>query len=508
MTKPVLEMRNVSKTFGSVRALTNVQLTLYPGEVHALMGENGAGKSTLMKSLSGAYQPDPGAEILIDGVPVQIRDPISSRKAGVSIIYQELALSPNLTVAQNMYLGREINRGGIVDRASMSKSVTPVLERLGASFTAETVVGTLTIANQQLVEIARALHADSRILVMDEPTTALSSRETDGLFSMIRQLRSDGLAIVYISHRMNEVYELADRVSVLRDGTYVGTLDKEQISPEAIVRMMVGRELSSLYTKSDRGDKTGASVVLDVNNLSSGPLVRNCSLTLRAGEVVGLAGLIGSGRTELAQAIFGARSRDGGSMTLEGRPYQPISPQQAIDAQVAYLTEDRRGDGLFLDMSCQDNINTGVLRPDARWGTVLDRKRARERAIESIQALSVRVPSEHFPVGGLSGGNQQKILLSRWLQIQPKVLILDEPTRGVDIGAKSEIYKIIDALAQRGIAILVISSELTEVIGIADRILVMREGSISGEVGGATGIAPTQENIMAFATGVDLPAVA
>ncbi|MBO6902538.1 MAG: sugar ABC transporter ATP-binding protein [Rhizobiaceae bacterium] len=508
MTQPVLEMRNVSKTFGSVKALTNVQLTLYPGEVHALMGENGAGKSTLMKALSGAYRPDPGAEILIDGLPVDIVDPISSRQAGVSIIYQELALSPNLTVAQNIYLGREISRTGLLDKAAMVRSVEPVLQRLGASFTGETTVGTLTIANQQLVEIARAIHADSRILIMDEPTTALSSRETDGLFSMIRQLRSEGLAIVYISHRMNEVYELADRVSVLRDGTYVGTLERDQLSPDAIVRMMVGRELSSLYTKTNTGDKSDAPVVLDVNNISDGKHVKGCSLTLRAGEVVGLAGLVGAGRSELAQTIYGARSRTAGSMTLGGKPFAPTSPQQAIDRQLAYLTEDRRGDGLFLDMSCQDNINTGVLRPDARWGGVLNLAKARVRAIDAIQSLSVRVPSETFPVGGLSGGNQQKVLLSRWLQIKPKVLILDEPTRGVDIGAKSEIYKIIDSLAQSGVAILVISSELSEVIGIADRILVMREGLISGEVGGNTGIAPTQENIMAFATGVDLPAAA
>lgn len=508
MSKPVLEMRNVSKTFGSVKALTNVELTLYPYEVHALMGENGAGKSTLMKALSGAYRPDPGSEILIDGVHVDITDPISSRNAGVSIIYQELALSPNLTVAQNIYLGREISRGGIVDRLAMVRSVEPVLRRLGASFTGETIVGTLTIANQQLVEIARALHANSRILIMDEPTTALSLRETDGLFSMIRQLRSEGLAIVYISHRMNEVYELADRVSVLRDGTYVGTLEREQLSPEAIVRMMVGRELGSLYTKTDKGDQSQAPVVLEVSNVSDGSRVKGCSLTLRAGEVVGLAGLVGAGRSELAQSIYGARQRVSGTMQLDGKPFSPTSPQHAINAQVAYLTEDRRGEGLFLDMSCQDNINTGVLRPDAHWGTVLDQTKARERAVHAIESLSVRVPSESFPVGGLSGGNQQKILLSRWLQIQPKVLILDEPTRGVDIGAKSEIYKIIDTLAKAGVAILVISSELPEVIGIADRILVMREGTITGEVGGDTGIPATQENIMAFATGVNLPAAA
>jgi ribose transport system ATP-binding protein len=508
MIKPILEMRNVSKTFGSVKALTNVQLTLFPGEVHALMGENGAGKSTLMKILSGAYRPDPGAEIMIDSQPVNITDPISSKAAGVSIIYQELSLSPNLTVAENMYLGREVHRRGVVDRAKMLKDVEPVLKRLGAQFTGSTIVGMLSIANQQLVEIARALHADSRILILDEPTTALSSRETDGLFSMIRQLRSEGLAMVYISHRMNEVYELADRVSVLRDGGYVGTLDREKLSPDAIVRMMVGRELSSLYTKDHKPDFAHAKVVLEAKNISDGSRVKNCSLTLHAGEVVGLAGLVGAGRSELAQTIYGLRPRTTGSMTLNGSDFAPRSPQDAIDQGLAYLTEDRRGDGLFLDMSCRDNTNTGVLKRDARWGVVLDLGKATQRSLDSIKELAVRVPGPEFPVGGLSGGNQQKVLLSRWLAIDPEVLILDEPTRGVDIGAKSEIYKIIDALAQKGVAVLVISSELPEVIGIADRIIVMREGVITGEVGGTTGIEPTQENIMGFATGVTAKAVA
>ncbi|MDQ2066146.1 sugar ABC transporter ATP-binding protein [Xinfangfangia sp. CPCC 101601] len=506
--QPVLEMRGVSKTFGSVKALTNVQLQLFPGEVHALMGENGAGKSTLMKILSGAYRPDAGAEILIDGTPVNITGPISARAAGISIIYQELALSPNLTVAENIYLGRELSHGGVLRKAEMEASVAPVLKRLGAGFGPGNTVRYLNVANQQLVEIARALHADSRILIMDEPTTALSERETAGLFSMIRQLRDEGLAIVYISHRMNEVYELADRVSILRDGSYTGTLSKDEASPEAIVRHMVGRELSSLYTKTAGSKAAYTETVLRVSELSDGSRVHGCSFELRAGEVVGMAGLVGSGRSELAQAIFGARPRKGGAMWLDGEVFAPNTPQDAIAARVAYLTEDRRGNGLFLDMSCEENINTGVLRSDARWGMVLNRSRARARADESIRNLSVRVPHAGFPVGGLSGGNQQKVLLSRWLQIRPRVLILDEPTRGVDIGAKSEIYRIIDALAREGVAILVISSELPEVLGVADRILVMHEGRISGEVGGDTGIPATQENIMAFASGIGRSAVA
>ncbi|HEX8374605.1 MAG TPA: sugar ABC transporter ATP-binding protein [Geminicoccaceae bacterium] len=501
---PTLEMRGVSKTFPGVKALNGVQLKAWGGEVLALMGENGAGKSTLMKVLSGANQADPGGEILIDGVPVQITDPIAAKSHGVAIIYQELALAPNLTVAENIYLGVEIaGRGGLVDRRAMAEGCRPVLERLGAPFGPGTVVGSLSIAEQQLVEIARALHAKSKILVLDEPTTALSSRETERLFALVRQLRAEGIALIYISHRMAEVYELADRVSVLRDGAYVGTLTRDELSAESLVKMMVGRDLSTFYKKEHDPHGGRGPVVLEVKGVTDGGRrVKPCSFQLHRGEVLGIAGLVGSGRTELARLIYGADPKAGGEVLLDGKPLDAVTPKDSLDAGLAYLTEDRKRLGLFLDMSCGENINVGVIDRDSGQGGVLNLASARRRSEGAFQSLRVRAASPIVIVGSLSGGNQQKVLLSRLLETDPKVLILDEPTRGVDVGAKSEIYRIIDELAARGIGVIVISSELPEVIGICDRVLVMREGHIEGEVGGHGGAPITQENIMAYAAGV------
>jgi len=499
---PLLEMRGISKTFPGVKALNNVQLQAWGGEVLALMGENGAGKSTLMKILSGAYQADPGGELLIDGKPVAIADPIAAKHHGIAIIYQELALAPNLTVAENIYLGAEPSRGGRIDRRAMREGCRPVLDRLGAPFTPDTPVGSLSIAEQQLVEIARALHAQSKILVLDEPTTALSSRETDRLFALVRQLRADGIALIYISHRMAEVYELADRVSVLRDGGYVGTLTRDELSAEALVKMMVGRDLSSFYTKTHDPHGSRGPVVLQVREITDGGRrVRPCSLDLHRGEVLGIAGLVGSGRTELARLIYGADPKSAGQTTLEGQALDIKAPEHALAAGIAYLTEDRKGLGLFLDLSCGTNINLGVIGRDAGRGGVLNLGAGKRRAAKAFEALRVRAASPQVSVGSLSGGNQQKVLLSRWLETGPKVLILDEPTRGVDIGAKSEIYRIIDELAQRGIGVIVISSELPEIIGVCDRVLVMREGRIAGEVGGPSGVPITQESIMAYGAG-------
>jgi ribose transport system ATP-binding protein len=503
---PILEMRNISKTFPGVQALNQVQLTVYSGEVHALMGENGAGKSTLVKILSGAYLPDAGAEIRIDGKPVHIDGPLSAKAHGIAIIYQELALSPNLTVAENIYLGREPRRGMAIDRPGMVAGCRDVLSSLGASFGPRTLVGDLSIAEQQMVEVARAVHAHSRILVMDEPTTALSNRETQRLFDLIQKLKAEGLAIIYISHRMAEVYELAERVSVLRDGGYVGTLAKSEIKPESIVRMMVGRDLSSFYKKEHHGSSTGRAV-LEVENLADGRRVKHASFTLHAGEVLGLAGLVGAGRTELARVIYGADPRTAGTVKLDGKEVAFATPGEAIDGGIVYLTEDRKAQGLFLDMTCGDNINLGVIGRDAKWGGWLDLARAKRRSLAAISSLSIRVNGPEIPVGTLSGGNQQKVLLSRLLETQPRVLILDEPTRGVDIGAKSEIYRIIDELAKGGAAVLVISSELPEVVGIADRVVAMREGETVGEVGGTSGVPITEETIMALATGVALEKV-
>jgi ribose transport system ATP-binding protein len=503
MNDPILEMRGVSKSFFSIKALRAVDLTVYAGEIHALMGENGAGKSTLMKILSGAYRPDPGGEIRIEGKPVRIEGPLGGRAAGISIIYQELSLAPNLSVAENIYLGREVSHSGFLARGAMRVGVGPILERLGADFLPSTLVAHLSMGQRQLVEIARALHARSKILIMDEPTTALSAGESERLFALIRQLRAEGLAIIYISHRMDEVYALGDRVTVLRDGRLVGSLDKQDIRADAIVRLMVGRDVSSFYKKDHDPGAGKGHPVLTVIDMADGLRVKGCSLTVHAGEVVGLAGLIGAGRTELAHLIIGAAPRTSGRLELEGRPIDIRTPGEALAAGIAYLTEDRKALGLFLDMSCLDNINLAVLGRDAKLGWFLDRDKARECADRAFTGLSIRAANAGVPAGGLSGGNQQKVLLSRLLAIAPKVLILDEPTRGVDVGAKSEIYSIIDNLAKAGTAILVISSDLPEIIGICDRVIAMRSGLVAGEVRRTETAPLSQEDIMALATGTE-----
>ena len=498
----ILEMRNISKTFVNLRVLKNVSLNVRAGEVHALMGENGAGKSTLMKVLSGAYRADPGGEIRIAGEPVTIEGPHAARQLGISIIYQELSLAPNLTVAENIFLGTELSRNGIIDRRAMNEATGPILARLGVGFTPQTMVGSLSMAERQLVEIARALHARSRILVMDEPTTSLSSRETEKLFELIRSLRADGLAIIYISHRMGEIYDLSDRVSVLRDGGYVGTLDRGDLSAERLVQMMVGRDISSFYKKEHDAHQSRGRVILRVSDMSDGRRVKHCSFDLHEGEVLGIAGLVGAGRTEFARLIYGADPRLSGTVELDGKPVSIFAPQQAVDAGIVYLTEDRKLYGLFLDMSVRENINLGVIARDSLPGGILNLKAAAKRSSDAIKSFGIRVAADVINVGALSGGNQQKVLLSRLIETNPRVLILDEPTRGVDIGAKSEIYRIIDQLVKSKMGVIVISSDLPEVVGICDRVLVMREGIIAGEVG-APGTPPiSQESIGAIATGV------
>jgi len=494
---PILEMRGISKTFGAVRALRGVDLTVWPGEIHALMGENGAGKSTLMKILSGAYHADPGGRMLVDGREVAIVSPLDALRLGVAVIYQELSLAPNLSVQQNVCLGREAARAGILDKAAMRRQCADILKRLGADFRPETRVSRLSLAQQQMVEIARALSVDARILVMDEPTASLSSRETDKLFDLIRKLRADGLAIIYISHRMAEVYELADRCSVLRDGGYVGTLKRDELSEARLIQMMVGRDLSDFYKKDKREGRSFGASVLEVEGLADGRRIGPASFDVRAGEVVGLAGLVGAGRTELARMIFGAEPAREGRILLEGKPLVARHPAEAIAAGIVYLSEDRKGLGLFFDMSIEDNVNLAVAARDAHPLGIRRLALAARRGAEALRSLSIRAKSAQSTVRSLSGGNQQKVLFARLLATAPKLLILDEPTRGVDIGAKSDIYKLIDKLAESGAAILIISSELPEVIGIADRVFVMRDGRIAGVLAGAD---ITQERVMAIAT--------
>jgi ribose transport system ATP-binding protein len=498
---PVLEMRNISKTFASTKALTNVSLTAFAGEVHALMGENGAGKSTLMKVLSGAYVADQGGTVLVEGKPIVAGDPIKAKANGISVIYQELSLAPNLTVAQNMFLGAEPSNWGVVDKAAARARAEPILKQLGINFGPSQLVATLSLGERQMVEIARALTTNAKIIVMDEPTTSLTSRETDRLFEVIAGLKARGIAIIYISHRMEEIYALADRVSVLRDSAYVGTLERAELSAEKLVSMMVGRDLSSFYKKEHGAPHQAARTVMSVRDMADGYRVHGCSFDAKAGEVLGIAGLVGSGRTELARLVFGADRKMSGSVTLEGTELAIAGPRDAMDAGIAYLTEDRKGLGLFLDMTINENINIGIIGRDASRGGILNFAAAKERATRAIKSLSIRTPSASINVGALSGGNQQKALIARLLETKPKVIILDEPTRGVDVGAKSEIYRIIDELAGSGIAVVVISSDLPEIIGIADRVLVMREGRIAGEVLASSDQPISQEAIMAFSTG-------
>ncbi|HEY0121379.1 MAG TPA: sugar ABC transporter ATP-binding protein [Rhizobium sp.] len=498
---PVLEMREISKTFGAMKALNSVSLTVDSGEVHALMGENGAGKSTLMKILSGAYMPDHGGSVIVAGQAVAPGSPRASKAAGIAVIYQELSLAPNLTIAQNIYLGAERSSFGFVRSGEQRAKCIAVLERLGLDFSPETVVASLSIGERQMVEIARALSFDPRILVMDEPTTSLTSRETDRLFKVIRDLKSQGIAIIYISHRMEEIYALSDRVTVLRDAKQVGTLDRADLSPETLVSMMVGRDVSTFYKKTHVADRSDARIVLSVRGLSDGRKVHGCSLDVRAGEVVGLSGLVGSGRTELARLIYGADTATKGEISVDGTVTRIGSPSDGISAGIAYLTEDRKGLGLFLDMTIKENVNVSVISKDAHRLGFLNFQTASDRSSKAFSEFGIRAANDTVTVGSLSGGNQQKVLLARLIETNPKVIILDEPTRGVDIGAKSEIYRLIDALARRDVAILLISSDLPEIIGVSDRVLVMNQGRISGEVRPASDGTISQQEIMAFSTG-------
>ena len=493
MGNVVLEMQGISKRFGATQALSDVRLTVRSHEIHCIVGENGAGKSTLMKVLSGVYQPDTG-RLVMDGKPVAISGPAAARKLGINLIYQELSVAVNMTVAQNVFMGSEPRLPlGRVDEAAMVAETDAVLKTLGAPFGATTPASRLSIAQQQQVEIARALVHKGRILIMDEPTAALSDRETKALFAIVQRLRDEGMAILYISHRMAEVKQLADRVTVIRDGGYVGELTRDEVDPPRIVQMMVGRPLGDFY--QHRQGRVPGKVMLEVKGLAGGK-VKPCSLQVRAGEVLGLAGLVGAGRTELARLVFGADPRSAGEVWLDGQPIAPQHPIDAIRLGVGYLPEDRKSQGLFLKMSALANAAMNVIGQHTRLGVVNDRA-LYALTEKAIAQLRIRVPGPNGIVGGLSGGNQQKVLLARWLEIRPKVLILDEPTRGVDVGAKNEIYAIINDLANRGVAVVVISSELPEVIGICDRVVVMREGEVTGELSGA---AVSQEQVMMLAT--------
>jgi ribose transport system ATP-binding protein len=476
----LLAMRGITKRFPGVIALQDVSLSLDAGEVLALMGENGAGKSTLMKVLGGAYLPD-GGEIIVDGKPVVLSDVSEAKRLGIALIHQELMLARNLDIASNIFLGNEPGGRSLLmplHRLEMNAKAKALMERVGLMLSPTTAVSTLTAGQMQMVEIAKALALNARIIIMDEPTSSLTSGESEQLFKIIRQLRSDGIGIVYISHRMEEVLNLSDRITVLRDGRYVGDLSRAEATHDKIVGMMVGRELSNQYFPPKQTKPEGEPVLV-VTELIVPGAPAGASFTARRGEILGFAGLVGSGRTELMEVIFGAVTSLGGSMTLVGKLYAPKSTRDAIDAGVFLAPEDRKRHGLVLPMTIAENTSLPNVANYNRWGW-LDRVTERKVAEAEVTRLRTKTPSIQQRVVNLSGGNQQKVVLGKWLAMNPKVLILDEPTRGIDVGAKAEIYRHMATLADEGISIIMVSSDMEEIIGMSDRVVVMHERRIKG----------------------------
>ena len=493
MTDALLELRGIDKRFPGVHALKDAQFDVRPGEVHALIGENGAGKSTLIKIVSGVYQPDKG-EIMLDGAQVDFGNPRESHSAGIATIYQELGLYPELSVAENIFMGHAPTRKRLgfdtIDWEAMEAGAEALLAELNIlNLAVGAKVGTLNVGNRQRVEIAKALSLDARILIMDEPTAALAESDVEQLFSIVRLLRERGVSIIYISHRLNEVFELADRVTVLRDGEYIGTRDVADTDETELISMMVGRTIENLFPK--QAAQIG-EVVLEVRNLNRPPLTRDISFSVRAGEIVGLAGLVGSGRSETAQVIFGVLPAESGEMLLNGRAVRITRPSEAVDYGIGYVPEDRGHQGLIREMTIRENTSMAVLESVSNR-TFISRAKERALANQSIRQLSIRATGPDQITNKLSGGNQQKVVVSKWLASSPKLLIMDEPTRGIDVGAKAEIHRLMSRLAaQDGLAILMISSELPEILAMSDRILVMREGRLVGEFSREEA---TQENI-------------
>jgi ribose transport system ATP-binding protein len=491
VVSPLLEMRGITKRFPGVTALDGVDFELERGEVHVILGENGAGKSTLIKMLSGAYQPDKG-EILFEGEPVRIPSAAVAQGLGISTIYQEFNLVPQLTVAENVFLGRQPRRLGIVDRRRMREEARRLLERIKVRVDPDAPVSALGVAQRQMVEIAKALSLEARVLIMDEPTASLSGQEVQRLFEIVRGLKQEEVGVIFISHHLEEVTEIGDRVTVLRDGKLVGQVPAATDHSE-LVRMMVGRSIEDQFPR--RRPEIG-DVLLEVRDLSREGVLEDVSLRVRGGEVVGIAGIVGAGRTELARAIFGVDPVDSGEVWVEGRRMERFDPREAKNRGIGFITEDRQGQGIVPPLSVAENLVLASLGKSTSVG-LINRGEQRSRARRMIEELNIRTPGPEQEVRYLSGGNQQKVVIGKWLLADSRVLIMDEPTRGIDVGAKVEIYELMNELTEQGAGILMISSDLPEVLGMSDRILVMAGGRINGELSGEEA---TQERVMTLAT--------
>jgi ribose transport system ATP-binding protein len=491
-----VEMSSISKHFGGVKALTDVTLKIKKGEVHALIGENGAGKSTLMKILSGAYQKDSG-QIFIDGKEAKITSPKDAKDLGISVIYQEFMLAPDLTVAENIFIDKMVDSGMIINWKQLKRKAKEQLEKLGfEDIDPGAKVGNLSVAYQQVVEICKCLTRNSKVLVLDEPTAVLTFSEIEKLFSIIGQLKSEGVSIIYISHRLEEIFRLSDRITVLKDGKYVDTVVTSSINKEALLGMMIGREITQLFP--ERHAKIGEEV-LRVENLSAGKLLKNINFAVRAGEVVGFSGLVGSGRTEVMKAIFGADKIDSGKVIYLGKEVRFKNPKQAIMNGLGLVPEDRKSQGLLLEQTIRMNTTLASIYKVKNKFDVINHKKEKQYVKELLASINTKYGSTEDNANSLSGGNQQKISLAKWLAADCKCIIFDEPTRGVDVGAKTEIYKIMNILAERGVAIIVVSSEMTEIIGFCDRAIVMRQGVIAGEVEKSQ---LSENNLIRYAMGV------
>ena len=492
-----IEMKGINKSFGSNQVLKDAGFYLADGEVHALMGENGAGKSTLMKILTGVYDRDAGT-VLVDGKEVNYKTPQEAEKAGIVFIYQEINSLFDLTVEENLFMGKEITKGfGICDKMAMRAKAQEIMDRMGVNIPVDAVMSDLSVGQQQMVEICKALMVDAKVLIMDEPTAALTQSETENLFKVVNSLREKGVSIVYISHRMEEIFELCDRITILRDGSYIGTEYIKDITMDDIVQMMIGREIGERYPARDV--QIGQEV-LRVEGLTHARLFKDVSFSVRAGEVLGVSGLMGAGRTEIMQAIFGNLPIVSGKIFIDGKEVSIKNPRQAIAAGIGFITEDRKTEGLLLEKSIAENIEIANLGKVSSK-SVLSRSKGAELVKRGIEEFRIKCFGPEHECGNLSGGNQQKVVLAKWIYTDPKILILDEPTRGVDIGAKKEIYSVINDMAAKGVAVIMVSSELPEVLGMSDRIMVVHEGHVTGIIDGATA---DQAKVMTLATGGSL----